>query len=87
MAASVKSGNLPIISSDDDSEDGGTATGDKPEAKHVDTKKGVKNDKGEEFGFFMKCQITLRRQLISSGEIYLIGRPEIKLSELACVHS
>lgn len=51
--ANVKPGNIPMISSDDDSDDGGTATGGKPGAKHVDTEKGVKNDKGEEFAFIM----------------------------------
>lgn len=52
-SASVKSGNLPLIGFDDDSDDGGTTPGDKPGAKHVDTEKGVKNDKGEEFAFIM----------------------------------
>lgn len=54
-SASVKSGNLPLIGFDDDDDDGGTATGDKPGAKHVDTEKGVKNyrPKGEEFAFVM----------------------------------
>lgn len=40
-SANVKSGNLSLIASDDDSDDGGTATGGKPGVKHVDTKKGV----------------------------------------------
>lgn len=47
--ANVKPGNIPMICSDDDSDDGGTATGGKPGAKHVDTEKGVYNDKGEEY--------------------------------------
>lgn len=40
-SANVKSGNLSLIASDDDSDDGGTATGGKPGVKHVDTEKGV----------------------------------------------
>lgn len=38
-SANVKSGNLSLIASDDDSDDEGTATGGKPGVKHVDTKK------------------------------------------------
>lgn len=48
-SANVKPGKIPMISSDDDSDDGETATGGKPGAKHVDTEKGVYNDKGEEY--------------------------------------
>lgn len=41
MASAENSGNLSVIDSDDELDDGKTASGVKPEVKQSDTKKGV----------------------------------------------